>query len=178
MPAVTRVASVDLMTDTLPSPRVGQVKSAAAFAARTALFAALAYAVFGWLFMPITIRSTDMQPTYPPGSLTFCFRPGSWFGTPARGDVVFVRLPESRRLLLSRIVAVAGDTVGFAAGRLVVNGRYMREPYVAEAGNWSMAPTEVKKGCLFVVGDNRSLPIDKAPIGQVSIDAIAGVAVW
>lgn len=153
-----------------------RMKPALGFLIRTALFAALAYAVFGWLFVPVRMRSTDMLPTYKPGSVTFCFRPSTWFGTPERGDVVFVRTAGGRRLL--RVVAVEGDSVGFAGGRLVVNGRFLNEPYVASSCNWTLAPTVVREKAVFVVADDRSAPMNSIPFGLVDVAAIAGSAVW
>jgi signal peptidase I len=163
--------------DILP-PRVSRLKPALGFLLRTLLFAALAYAVFGWLFVPVPVRSTDMMPTYKPGGMTFCFRPAVWFGKPDRGDVVFVPVPGSRRLILLRVVAVAGDSVGFAGGRLVVNGRFLNEPYVASSCNWTLPPVAVREKAVFVVGDDRSAPMNSIPFGQVDVSAIAGAAVW
>ena len=165
------------MCHTEPAP-LTRAKPAVGFLLRTGLFAAVAYAVFGWVFVPVPVRSPDMLPTYRPGSVTFCFRPAVWFRKPTPGDVVFVRVPGGNRLLLRRVVAVAGDSVGFASGRLIVNGRFMSEPYVAEGCMWTLAPTVVRPARVFVVGDNRSMPARTTPFGQVDVAAVVGVAVW
>jgi signal peptidase I len=148
------------------------------FLLRTALFAALAYAVFGWLLVPVTVRAPDMAPSYKPGDLTFCFRPARWFGKARRGDVVFVVGPSGRGLLLRRVVALAGDSVGFAQGRLVVNGAVVDEPYVARAGTWTLPLAVVREKCVFLVGDDRGTPLETTLLGEAPATCILGAAVW
>jgi signal peptidase I len=50
-------------------------------------------------------------------------------GAPHRGDLVAFHRPRTGEVLLKRVVAVGGDTVGLEDGILVVNRHPVHEPY-------------------------------------------------
>lgn len=104
-----------------------------------------------------------------------------------RGDVVVFERPPSEpasdiRDLIKRVVAVEGDTVGSADGRLLVNGQPMNEPYVAEGAETSgVEPQTIPPGHVFVMGDNREDSRDSRYFGPLDEDLIIGrafVKVW
>ncbi|MEO7556727.1 MAG: signal peptidase I [Acidimicrobiales bacterium] len=73
-----------------------------------------------------------------------------------RGDIVLLTPPGDSASVIARVVAVGGDTVQAAAGRLVLNGRPASEPYLAPgAPTPDLALTQVAPGEVFVLGDNR-----------------------
>jgi len=119
-----------------------------------------------------------MEPTYRDGGFTFCLAPRYLFSEPSRGDVVAVRLAGRRIMYLKRIVALAGETVAFDRGRLVVDGMLMPEPYVIYWGEWNLPPRLVKNGHVYVVGDNRSIPMESHVFGQTPIERIVGTPLW
>ena len=61
---------------------------------------------------------------------------------------------------------------------LYVDGKAQDEPYVKNGCNWTMSPHTVPKGKLFVVGDNRSMPIERHKFGMIDRDSLAGVPIW
>lgn len=146
--------------------------------ARTAAFAALSYAVFGWLVVPLRVRGDGMEPTYRKGSTSFSWRGRYWLAAPGRFDVVSLRLPQRGPLVLRRVVALEGESVEFRGGRLMVDGKPVDEPHAGERGNWTMLPARVRAGCCFVVGDNRSGRMDQAVFGQVARRDIVGGPLW
>ncbi len=75
-----------------------------------------------FLISSYVMSGASMLPSVWPGDFLIGFR---WsVGEPRRGDVVALRCPgERERTCLKRVVAVAGDRVEFADGRLVVNGQ-------------------------------------------------------
>jgi len=81
-------------------------------------------------------------------------------------------------MLLKRIVALEGEQVAFRNGRLMVEGKELEEPYVRLPCNWNLSPRQVDKGCLYVVGDNRSLPMETHYFGQTPVKRIVGVPLW
>ena len=150
----------------LPRPTAG-------FFLRMLTLALIAFAVFYWLLIPCVIDGASMTPTYPEHGFTFCWRLRYWLSPPRRGDVVVVR-HHDRVFYLKRVVALAGDTVEFRAGRLFVNGEPAVEPYVRRPCDWNLPPRTVDAGYCYVIGDNRDQPIDQHNFGSVSLRRIVG----
>ncbi len=119
-----------------------------------------------------------MWPTYSDGSMNFCFTLSYLFREPGRNDVVTIRLAGKRVMLLKRIVALEHDTVAFHDGRLFVNQKAVAEPYVSGPCDWNLPPRRVKTGHVYVVGDNRGVPMEMHHFGQTPVYRIAGVPLW
>ncbi len=86
-------------------------------------------------------------------------------------------------MLLKRVVAVGGDTVGLEDGILVVNRHVVREPYANTKSQDSVyfGPVRVPRGTVFVMGDNRGNSEDSRIFGPISTDKIVGrafVIIW
>ena len=92
--------------------------------------------------------------------------------------MVVIRLAGNRVLLLKRIVALAGETVAFSNGVLLVNGQPVAEPYLRSRSNWNLEPRTVDPGKVYVVGDNRGVPINRHHFGQVDQQRIVGGLLW
>ena len=98
---------------------------------------------------------------------------------PHRGDLVAFHAPRTGEILLKRVVAVGGDTVGLEDGVLVVDGRKVREPYADPTRSTAStsARSRVRPGTIFVMGDNRANSDDSRDFGAVPTDRIIGRAV-
>ena len=116
-----------------------------------------------------------MEPTYRDGGINFCWKLHYLFSKPKRHDVVAVRFAGNKVMLLKRVVALEGEQIEFRDGRLFVDGEELREPYVCYPCNWNLPPRQVEKDCVYVVGDNRNMPIQNHYFGQTSVDRIIGV---
>ena len=81
-------------------------------------------------------------------------------------------------MLLKRVVAQESERVEFRDGKLFVNEREIEEPYVHYPCDWNLPPRQVEKGFVYVVGDNRSMPIENHHFGQTSKSRIMGVPLW
>ena len=119
-----------------------------------------------------------MEPTYLNGGFNFCWRLQYIFSEPKRHDVVAVRFAGNRVMLLKRVVALEGESVAFRHGKLFVEGKEIDEPYVRYPCDWNLPPRQVKKDFVYVVGDNRNVPIQNHVFGQTPIDRIKGVPLW
>jgi signal peptidase I len=119
-----------------------------------------------------------MMPTYQNGEFNFCFRPGQLFSNADRKDVVVIRMAGTSIMLLKRVVALEGDTVEFRSGTLYVHGEKTQEAYVRYPCDWNLPPRRVVKNHVYVVGDNRSVPIQVHQFGQTHVNRIIGEPIW
>jgi signal peptidase I len=133
---------------------------------RVLLVVVLALLFFNFVCIPFRIKGYSMEPTYMNGEFNFCFRFQYAFSKPERGDVVVIRLAGKKVMLLKRVVALEGDVVEFCEGKLFVNEKKLDETYVHYRNH------------VYVVGDNRNVPIDMHRFGQTSIDRIIGAPLW
>jgi signal peptidase I len=126
---------------------------------------------------PFRIPSESMEPTLAPGDQALVVKRTGH--TPKRGELVAFHSPRGGDILLKRVVAVGGDTVGLEDGVLVVNGRQVREPFVNHKAIDSVyfGPVRVKAGMFFAMGDNRANSEDSRDFGAVRDSTIIGRAV-
>lgn len=148
------------------------------FVVRVVAVAAGAYLCFSYLCIPFSVDGQSMEPTYHNGSFNFCWTPRYVFSEPQRHDVVVIRFAGKRIMLLKRVVAVGGDRVEFRDGILLVNGVEASESYVRYPCDWNLAPREVAPGHVYVVGDNRSGPMEQHYFGQTPMGRVVGVPLW
>ena len=149
-----------------------------AYVVRVAVVVVVACGVFRFALRPVWLQGGSMEPTYADGSFNFCFRLRFVFRPPRVGDIVTVRFSGTSYMLLKRVVAVAGDTVEFRDGWLAVNGAVRPEPYVVHRDQWNLAPRLVEAGNVYVVGDNRGMPMASHLFGQTSLNRIVGGPLW
>jgi len=84
--------------------------------------------------------------------------------------------PDGDIDLIKRVIGVPGDTVEVRGGRVLINGRRLREPYAA-ADDRDFAETQVPPGELFMMGDNRQQSDDsRFSLGTVDADVVVGRA--
>ena len=146
---------------------------------RVALVALAAYLFFGHVCIPCVIDGASMMPTYPSHGLNFCWCPALWYSTPQRGDIVVASYVGRRVLFLKRVAALEGDTVEFRSGTLFVNGVPQEEPWLMPGTcDWELPPRIVEKGNVYLVGDNRTMPIDEHIFGQLPVSRIIGKPLW
>jgi signal peptidase I len=104
---------------------------------------------------------------------------------PQRGDVVYAHITASGfgHHAISRVVAVAGDTVECPVGparactTLVINGQPFPEPHLGGMAIAPFGPVHVPDATVFLMGDARSNATDSRIYGPVGTDDVSGVAV-
>jgi signal peptidase I len=122
---------------------------------------------------PVRVSSGSMAPTYRTGDEVLLAK---WVGPAERRDIVVLRQPDTGDLVIKRVAATAGDTVGIRDGRLFVDKALVPEPYLEHArvdGTW-FGPVRVPDDSVFVLGDNRSDSVDSRSYGVVPEDAVVG----
>jgi signal peptidase I len=147
--------------------------------ALTALLVVAVIAVVGlrlFVLEPFRIPSDSMAPTLRPGDQVLVDKRAYRRGGPRRGELAVFHAPRTGEILLKRVVAVAGDTVGIEDGVLVVDGRRPREPYADPDAIDSVyfGPVRVRPGTVFVLGDNRANSEDSRAFGAVPIGRLIG----
>ena len=145
---------------------------------RVTLVALFAYLFFGYLCIPFTIQGISMEPTYLHGGFNFCWRGHYLFSEPKRFDVVMVRFAGSQVMLLKRVVAQEGEQVEFRDGRLFIDGHEIEEPYIHYPCDWNLSPRRVERDSVYVIGDNRNMPIENHGFGQTLKNRIMGGPLW
>jgi signal peptidase I len=99
------------------------------------------------------------------------------FHGPRRGDVVVLRDPGGTpELLIKRVVGLPGERVTLADGRVYIDGKPLKEPYLDQSTqgggrSWVVPPLSV-----FVMGDNRSASRDSRIFGPVPLEELVGRA--
>lgn len=171
------------------------------------LFTALAVAVVvkTFLIQPFYIPSESMLPTIEINDRVIVNKLAYRFGEPEPGDVVVVlnpaltdeqlqeSIPEAviRSILeavgvrsrpevdlIKRVVAVEGQTVEVADGRLYIDGVPQEEPYLLEPDiRGTFDPQVVPEGHVFLMGDNRNSSLDSRAFGPVPVEEIIGQAI-
>jgi len=145
---------------------------------RIITIALAAWIGFAFVLPPLHLDGKSMEPTFHDGSFHFYWRQSYLFAQPAYGDVVAIRFAGRRVVLLKRIVGLAGDTIAFTNGILIRNGQPVQEPYVRFRSAWNLEPRTVRQGRVYVVGDNRGVPLARHHFGQVLSERILGRVIW
>lgn len=123
------------------------------------------------------IPSASMAPTLVPGD-HIVVTPYRFGKKPNRGDVIVFRSPRvADELMIKRVIGTPGDLVETRAGRVIVCGHALTEPYVAQqATSGVISPQIIPADTYFVLGDNRADSLDSRSWGVLPRDAVVGRA--
>lgn len=125
---------------------------------------------------PLRVTSLSMSPTLAEGDQVLVDKLTGWWRPPAVGDVVVFRDPVGDELVVKRVVALGGQTVGLEDGQFVVDGKVRHEPQVdvSRIDSTYFGPVTVPPDAVFVLGDNRSESIDSRTYGSVTRGDLIG----
>jgi signal peptidase I len=124
------------------------------------------------------ISSDSMAPTMKLGDRVFVDTKAYANSRAQRGDVIaFIEKPNF--ILAKRIVATAGDKVSFTEAGTILDGKVLKEPYLAlhdpDASAQEVFPEHVvARGDVYVLGDNRDHSYDSRYFGDVPNKAVIG----
>ena len=148
-----------------------------------ALILALMAAVVTLMLLTVTpvirVSGTSMEDNYHEGDMVLLEHIRQDYEP---GDVI--AFEYDYKVLIKRVIAVAGDTVEITPeGRVLVNGQLLEEDYVKAYALGSCDtdfPLTVPDNCCFVMGDNREVSIDSrsSKIGCIRTEDILGEAVY
>lgn len=134
--------------------------------------------LFNYVLLPIRVDGPSMSPNYKENSVNFINRLAYLKKDPKRGDVVAIRYTGRSMMLMKRVVALPGETIEFVGGRIVIDGRFLDEPYLKNECDWNVKPEHntMRDDEYYVVGDNRSMPFENHYQGAAKRERILGRA--
>lgn len=144
--------------------------------------ALLAIAPASWLIArfvvtPYVVFGGSMEPTL--RSWDFCLMLRVRRYEPRRGEIVMFSTADDPPLyFVKRVIALPGETVAIAHGIVTVNGGVLPEPYAEANQTWDMKPTAVAVNKMFVLGDNRDVPLDATLHGLVATRLVQARLLW
>jgi signal peptidase I len=94
-----------------------------------------------------------------------------------RGQILVYRKPIGEAddpPFLHRLIGLPGDTIAIKDGKVILNGKPLNEPYIAEPARYTMPLLKVPPGEYFVLGDNRNNSADSHVWGSIPYSSIKG----
>jgi signal peptidase I len=143
-------------------------------AIRAAVLIGTAIVVFGFVLLPVRLTGISMEPTYNDGELNFANRLAFAWSSPARGDVVAIRMAGPSVLYVKRIVGLPGEQIAIEMGVVTIDGEPLIEPTVVRKAPWNLPTLILGEDEYFVVGDNRAMSIRNHDLGRASRERIIG----
>lgn len=156
----------------------------------------LAALIHLFLAQATIVRGQSMQPNLRPEERLIMEKLSYYFQAPRHNEIVVLDMPESRALIIKRVVGVPGETVEIHQGRLLVDGRESVPTMVVKqdlqartaaedgrtapgSGNFhtDYGPVTLAEDVFFVLGDNRDNSNDSRTFGPVHSDYIRG-RIW
>lgn len=142
------------------------------------MLALVSFVTFGWVLIPMRAEGISMEPTYQTGTFHLVNRFAFASRSPARGDVVAIRLAGPHVLYVKRVVGLPGERVAIVQGQVFVNGAPLVEPYVRSRKPWDVAEVSLTSQEYFVIGDNRGMLAGDHDFGRVEAARIVGKVIF
>jgi len=132
------------------------------------------------------IPSRSMLPTMHVDDRLLIEKVSQRFRAPRRGEIVVFGAPAAAKdidnALIKRVIGLPGETVSIHDGRVWINDRPLKEPYLKEPPrypepDWAalgMPHGVVPAGHLFMMGDNRNNSQDSHVFGPVPVRNVIG----
>ncbi len=141
----------------------------------------LAFIVIVFLYQPVQVEGTSMMPRLTNHERIFINKFVYHFEPIQRGDIVVFYYPlDPSKSYIKRVVGLPGELVSIRDGRVYVNGKALREPYLVPGAldQQSYPPVTVEPDHYYVLGDHRESSNDSRVWGAVDRKYIYGKAVF
>lgn len=146
------------------------LKEVARYAGVTIASVLLTYSLL--FFVQISrVTGHSMDPTFHDGEIVLVNRRFYQMKDVSYGDVVIAETDRGgnvKEQIIKRVIGKPGDRLEYRDGAMYRNGREISEPYIKEEMKGDSWKTEVGKGELFLMGDNRNNSADSRTFGAFS----------
>ena len=142
----------------------------------TALLTALIFLVVNATTGRFKIDGASMEPNLHHDEYVIIDKVTYLFGAPQRGDVVVFALAGQPKDYIKRVIGLPGETVEFANGTVLIDGRPLDEPYVAPSPGRAYPARRLEADEYFVMGDNRGNSSDSRDFGPIRRSDMVGRA--
>ena len=85
---------------------------------------------------------------------------------------------EENSALIKRLVGIPGDKIKVERGKLIRNGKELKESWLKLPMNYEMDEITIPDNYLWVLGDNRNNSLDSHLWGYLPEKNVIGTAVW
>jgi signal peptidase I len=135
---------------------------------------------------PTMVKQMSMMDTLNDGDYIFINKRAYTFGEVEHGDIIVFQTQEKDykgkpKKLIKRAIALPGDSLKIEDGKVYLNHKLLKEPYIREQyTDGDMPETVMPANKIFAMGDNRADSRDsrEADIGFVDMDMLRGQAVF
>lgn len=135
-----------------------------------------------YVFARENVDGKSMQPTLYNMDSLFSEKVSLITGNIYRNQIItFDSKNTNHDTYIKRVIAIAGDEVEISNDKVYLNGIQLSEPYLKKdtltnAGTFLLdnQKIKIKKGFVFVLGDNRQVSKDSRYLGPISIKSING----
>ena len=135
-----------------------------------------------YVFARENVDGRSMQPTLYNRDNLFAEKVSLITGSINRNEIItFDSENANHDIYIKRVIAIEGDEVEISNGKVYLNGEQLNESYLKK-GTLTNAGTflfdnqkiKIKKGFVFVLGDNRQVSKDSRYLGPISVKSING----
>lgn len=135
---------------------------------------------------PTMVRQNSMENTLHDGDYIFINKRAYTFGEIKHGDIIVFHTNEidekgNDKKLIKRAIALPGDTLEIADGKVFVNDKELKEDYIKEQyTDGDIERTVVPSNKVFAMGDNRAYSRDsrEGDIGFIDFSELRGKAIF
>lgn len=145
---------------------------------RIAVLAVASFITFGWVLIPMRADGVSMEPSYRSGSLHLVNRFAFTLRSPARGDVIGIRLAGPHVLYVKRIIALPGERLEIVDGQVRIDGAPLDEPYVRHRVAWNVPAVTLTSREYYVIGDNRGMSARDHTFGRIDASRVVGKVIF
>lgn len=141
----------------------------------------LAIVVMIFLYQPVKVEGTSMNPLLSDQERIFINKFVYHFEPIERGDVIVFWYPLDRsKSFIKRVVGLPGEAIEIRDGHLYINGQELADQYVPAGylDGSTYAPHRIPEESYFVMGDHRDSSNDSRVFGPVPRQFIYGKAVF
>ncbi len=167
--------------NSINDPPRGFVAEVRSWVKDTLLAVVIAVLMVVFLYQPVKVEGTSMQPELVDQERIFVNKFVYHFKEINRGDIVVFWYPKDpTKSFIKRVVGTPGDTVSIKNGHVYINGQLLEERYVPKGYQDidSFPTVRVKEDQYYVLGDHRNASNDSRSWGLVPRRYIYGKAVF